>query len=223
MNGIGCRAVEAGVPMPRQNRVNPFGEIIATPERGTFMGNRGVLHDDEGRIRRKWQGKRWLVCVLKFRGRKRKVMTPSRYTELFFLDEATALAAGHRPCFECRRERFKSFCCAWQQAHPQKGGSQPSASDIDTCLHAERVAPKNLSVANLADLPNGVFVKFAEEPYLVHNDWLLAWSAGGYTKRMDRPHNAEVIVLTPKSTVATIRAGYVPEIHTSANRWGDGP
>lgn len=90
--------------MPRQNRVNPFGEIIATPERGTFMGNRGVLHDEEGRVRRKWKVKRWIVCVLEFRGRKRKVMTPRRYTELFFLDEATALAAGHRPCAECRRE-----------------------------------------------------------------------------------------------------------------------
>jgi len=202
--------------------VNPFGEIVSTPERGTFMGNRGVLHDDEGRIRRKWQGKRWIVCVLEFWGRKRKVMTPSRYTELFFLDEATALAAGHRPCAECRRERFNSFCCAWRQAHPQKGGSQPSASDIDNCLHAERVSPKNLFVAKLADLPNGVFVKFAEEPYLVYNDRLLAWSAGGYTKRIDRPHNAEVIVLTPKSTVATIRAGYVPVIHISATQWEDG-
>src|ERR1700693_379735 len=100
----------AGGPMPRQNRVNPFGEIIATQDRGMFMGNRGVLHDQEGRIQRAWQGKRWLVCVLEFRGRKRKVMTPCRYTELFFLDEAPALAAGHRPCAECRRERFKSFC-----------------------------------------------------------------------------------------------------------------
>ena len=78
------------------------------------MGNRGVLHDDESRIRRKWHGKRWIVCVLEFRGRKRKVMTPGRYTELFFLDEATALAAGHRPCAECRRERFNAFRCAWQ-------------------------------------------------------------------------------------------------------------
>ena len=205
--------------MPRQNRVNPFGEIIATPERGTFMGNRGVLHDDEGRIRRRWQGKRWIVCVLEFRGRKRKVMTPGRYTELFFLDEATALAAGHRPCAECRRERFNAFRSTWQKAHTQKDGSQPTASEIDDRLHAERVAPENLFVANLAELPNGAFVKFAEEPYLVHNNGLLAWAGGGYTKRIVRPHNAEAIVLTPKSTVATIRAGYVPEIHTSANRW----
>ena len=96
--------------MPRQNRVTPFGEIIATPERGTFMGNRGVLHDAEGRIRRAWQVKRWIVCVLEFRGRKRTVMTPGPYTELFFLDEATALAAGHRPCAECRHARFLDFC-----------------------------------------------------------------------------------------------------------------
>ena len=92
--------------MPRQNRVTPFGDIIATPERGTFLGNRGILHDAEGRIKRAWQGKRWIVCVLEFRGRKRTVMTPNSYTELFFLDEATALAAGHRPCAECRHARF---------------------------------------------------------------------------------------------------------------------
>ena len=145
MNGIGCRAVEAGVPMPRQNRVNPFGEIIATPERGTFMGNRGVLHDEEGRIRRKWQGKRWLVCVLEFRGRKRKVMTPRRYTELFFLDEATALAAGHRPCAECRRERFKSFCYAWQQAHLRKVVRSPQPPRSTTvCMQSgwpQRISP----------------------------------------------------------------------------------
>jgi hypothetical protein len=98
--------------MPRQNRVTPFGDIIATPDRGTLMGNRGVLHDGEGRIRRMWQVKRWIVCVLEFRSRKRTVMTPGRYTELFFLDEATALAAGHRPCAECRHTCFLAFCAA---------------------------------------------------------------------------------------------------------------
>src|SRR5262245_2769345 len=99
--------------MPRQNRVTPFGEIIATPERGTFMGNRGVLDDETGKIRRTWQVRRWLLCVLEFRGRHRTVMTPGHYTELFFLDEATGLAAGHRPCFECRRDRFRAFQEAW--------------------------------------------------------------------------------------------------------------
>src|SRR5580704_9279628 len=148
-------------PMPRQNRVNPFGEIIATQDRGMFMGNRGVLHDEESRIRRKWQGKRWIVCVLEFRGRKRKVMTPGRYTELFFLDEATALAAGHRPCAECRRERFNAFRSAWQKAHPSKN-TQPTASEIDNRLHSERVSPEYLFVAKLAELPNGAFVKYGE-------------------------------------------------------------
>src|SRR3954451_12290461 len=103
--------------MPRQNRVTPFGHIIATPERGTFMGNRGILHDEQGTIRRPWKVKRWLVCVLEFRERQRTVMAPNRYTELFFLDEATALAAGHRPCAECRHERFLAFCAAWKNAH----------------------------------------------------------------------------------------------------------
>src|ERR1700732_822885 len=104
--------------MARQNRVTPAGDVIATPERGTFLGNRGVLHDDQGRIKRAWQLKRWIVCVLEFKGRRRAVMTPGRYTELFFLDEATALAAGHRPCAECRRERFNAFREAWLRGDP---------------------------------------------------------------------------------------------------------
>src|ERR1700693_4875242 len=110
--------------MPKRNRVTPFGEIIATPERGTFMGNRGVLHDDKGRLQRGWQVKRWIVCVLEFRDRRRTVMTPGRYTELFFLDEATALAAGHRPCAECRHERFIAFCKGWKIAYPKAGGTR---------------------------------------------------------------------------------------------------
>jgi hypothetical protein len=205
--------------MPRQNRVNPFGEIVATPERGTFMGNRGVLHDDEGRIRRKWQVKRWLVCVLEFRGRKRKVMTPDRYTELFFLDEATAFAAGHRPCAECRRERFNAFRNAWQL---EENLQSPTAGEIDDQLHNERLdsdKKKKVFLANLAELPNGVFIKIAdcgENAYLVWNDGLLLWTAAGYSGRKKRPQDAKVAVLTPKSTVEAIRAGYVPEIHPSA-------
>ena len=99
--------------MPRRNRVTPLGEIVAVPERGTYFGNRGVLHDEGGRIRRPWQVRRWLICLLEFKGRHRAVMTPNRYTELFFLDEATGLAAGHRPCAECRRARFLAFRDAW--------------------------------------------------------------------------------------------------------------
>jgi hypothetical protein len=212
--------------MPRQNRVTPFGEIVATPERGTFMGNRGVLHGGEGRIRRAWQVKRWLVCLLEFRGRERKVMTPGHYTELFFLDEATSLAAGHRPCAECRHERFVAFCTAWGAAHPGDGGSpRPTATFIDDRLHAERLAAdrsKRSFVAALDELPNGVFVthdSWGERAYLVWGDSLFAWSPGGYRERRPRPKGAEVLVLTPKSTVGAIREGYVPEIHpTSSSR-----
>src|SRR5262249_48279462 len=124
-----------------QNRVNPFGDLIAVPDRGTFMGNRGILHDTWGRIRRPWTVKRWLVCVLEFRGRKRTVMTPNRYTELFFLDEATALAAGHRPCAECRHARYIAFRDAWAKGRGRSRSPRPSADDMDNVLHAERVGP----------------------------------------------------------------------------------
>jgi hypothetical protein len=209
--------------MPKQNRVTPFGDLIATPGRGTFMGNRGVLHDGEGRIRRAWSLKRWIVCALEFRGRKRSVMTPGRYTELFFLDEATALAAGHRPCAECRHARFLAFCNAWGTASPGDGGSsRPTATVIDDRLHAERIASnrsKRSFLGSLDELPDGVFVTVAawgEQAYLVWGDRLLAWSPGGYGERRRRPKGEEAKVLTPQSTVGTIRAGYVPEIHPSA-------
>lgn len=217
-------AGEGGLTVPRQNRVTPFGEIIAIPERGTFLGNRGVLHDAEGHIKRAWQVKRWLACVLQFRGRKRTVMTPNRYTELFFLDEATALAAGHRPCAECRHSRFLDFCTAWRLAHPRDDGlqQQPTADEIDSRLHVERVTAdrsKHTFTAALDGLPNGVFVTVAawgEQAYLVRGACLLAWSPGGYGERRRRPKDEEVRVLTPQSTVETILAGYVPETHSSA-------
>jgi hypothetical protein len=209
--------------MPRQNRVTPFGDIIATPDRGTFMGNRGVLHDAEGHLQRAWQLKRWIICVLEFRGRKRSVMTPGHYTELFFLDEATALAAGHRPCAECRHARFLAFCKAWAAAHPGSGGApRPSAANIDDRLHAERVDPAGSQrsfLAPLDGLPDGVFVTVAAKPeqaYLVWGDRLLSWTAGGYTEPIARPKKAEVRVLTPESAVRAIRAGYVPEVRRSA-------
>jgi len=202
--------------------VTPFGELITTPELGTFMGNRGVLHDTEGRIRRPWQVKRWLVCVLKFRGRHRMVMRPGHYTELFFLDEATALAAGHRPCFECRRDRFVDFCIAWRVGNKVPGSQRPRAATIDERLHAERLASdlsKRCFQARLKELPDGVFVRcdaWREHAYLVWNGRLLAWTAAGYTNRIACPKSAEVLVLTPPSTVGAIRGGYVPEIHRSA-------
>src|SRR5262249_29835791 len=126
--------------MPRQNRVTPLGEIIACPERGTMMGNRGVLHDGQGQIKRRWGLQRWIVCLLEFKGRHRSVMLPNRYTELFFLDEATGLAAGHRPCFECQRRRYNEFRAAWAMGnlHDQANGPL-SAGEIDERLHADRL------------------------------------------------------------------------------------
>ncbi len=212
--------------MPRQNRVTPLGNIIATPERGTFMGNRGVLHDAEGHVKRAWQVKRWIVCVLEFRGRKRTVMTPNSYTELFFLDEATALAAGHRPCAECRHARFLDFCNAWNTVHPKLGSFQrPTADEIDNRLHAERLTTeraKQFFLGELHDLPDGVFVKLeesSEEAFLVWGKSLLAWSPGGYLERRPRPRKGKVWVITPPSTVRVIRMGYIPAVHASA---GDG-
>jgi hypothetical protein len=187
------------------------------------MGNRGVLHDADERIKRAWRLRRWIVCVLEFRGRKRRVMAPGRYTELFFLDEATALAAGHRPCAECRHVRFLDFCNAWGAVHPADSPStRPTADEIDRRLHAERIATVcslRSFVAALNDLPDGVIVAVAawgKRAFLVRGNYLLAWSSGGYGKRRLRPKNESVQVLTPKSTVETIRAGYVPEIHASA-------
>ena len=128
--------------MPRQNRVTPFGDLIATESRGTLMGNRGVLHDERQRIRRLFNGRRWIYCVLQFKDRRRVVMAPNHYTELFFLDEATALAAGHRPCAECQRGRYREFQAAWAAANPTlTDGAGAGADRMDAVLHAERDRP----------------------------------------------------------------------------------
>jgi hypothetical protein len=207
--------------VPRQNRVNPFGEILAVPESGTFMGNRGCLHDVSGHIRRSWQLDRWLICVLEFRGRKRQVMTPGHYTELFFLDEATALAAGHRPCAECRRSRFNAFRRSLVIGWVGKDNPPHSAVEIDRQLHAERVSSdhsKRTYSANLDDLPDGVFVQLPGSEAIAHLLWgttLLLWSPGGYAARIDRPRGVEVRVLTPELTVRAIRGGYIPHLHIS--------
>jgi len=160
--------------------------------------------------------------VPEFRGRKRQVMTPGRYTELFFLDEATALAAVHRPCAECRHARFLDFCNAWEQARSDGGRSaKPTAQEIDDRLHAERVAPdrsKRTIEAAVDELPDGVFVAVSAwgDDVLVRGDELLAWAHGGYRERRRRPKGEKVRLLTPPSTVKAIRASYVPDLHPSA-------
>jgi hypothetical protein len=199
--------------VPRQNRVTPFGELIAVPERGLVYGNRGCLHDDEGRIRRRWATKRWIACRLEFRGWHRgPLMQPGKFTELFFLDEATAFAAGHRPCALCRREDYRRFTELWAELH----AGQKGADAIDAQLHEERLAgPREES---LADLPDGAFVLEDDEPWVVRSGGLRRWTHGGYGSR--RPMPARASVITPPSLVDVLRAGWrgaVPLLHPSAS------
>jgi hypothetical protein len=207
--------------LPRQNRVTPFSSIIATPERGTLTGNRGCLHDDQQHIRRHFQGTRWIICVLEFKGRRRNLMTPGHYTELFFLDEATALAAGHRPCAECQRERFTRFRHLWAAANPELAGtSRPAATVMDAALHQERTAPidhSSRSCISIERMPDGVFVSDDDSTaYLILAGRLLRWSPGGY-ELPTAPLQYPVRVLTPASVVRTLAAGYSAHIHHTAS------
>lgn len=204
--------------MPMQNRVTPWGEIVATPARGTFMGNRGGrLHDGERRLgRRRWATKAWLICVLSFRDRWSPVMPAHGYTRLFFLDEATALAAGHRPCAECRRAAFNAFAAV---AAADFGGP-PRAPVLDARLHEDRLAQgceKATFAAAIGDLPDGTFVVTSNgAPALLWRDRLLAWSAAGYGASRPVDRTATARVLTPRLTVAALGRGYVPEVHVTA-------
>ena len=192
--------------MTLQNRVTPLGELVATPERGLVYGNRGCLHDADRRIRRPWAVKRWISCRLEFRGRYRGVMPPGRYTGLFFLDEATAFAAGHRPCYECRREDYDRY---------MELVGERRADAVDERLHAERLGPR--TAASVDDLPDGAFVLVEDAPWLVLGDALLRWTPGGYAERRERPGRAEVV--TPATSLVALRAGWegvVPFLHPSA-------
>lgn len=194
--------------MPRPNRVTPFGDLVAVPERGAFMGNRGCLHDAAGTLTdRRWTTRAWICCRLDVKGRRRALMQPGRYTELFFLDEATALAAGHRPCAECRRSDFERFRRHW--AHGNGLAAPPRAPDMDAALHAERLTRHT---AALAGLPDGALVELprkAGTAWLVHGTGLHAWTPGGYTERRPRKDDT-VRLLTPPSTVAALADGYRP-------------
>lgn len=206
--------------MPYQNRVTPFGEIIATEARGTFMGNRGCLHDEQRRIRRAFATRRWIICLLDFRCRHRTIMTPGRYTELFFLDEATALAAGHRPCAECQRDRYRLFREIWASANPNLVASRsPGADEIDRVLHGERLNEargKLTYLAPLSQLPPGVMVSDENGiPFLVLKGSMRSWRPGGYGPSIPKPKGVTVEVLTPKSVVRAIREGYPVSFHRS--------
>jgi len=179
------------------------------------MGNRGILHDQRREIVRDWQVRRWIACRLEFRGRHRAVMTPGTYTELFFLDEAAALADGHRPCAECRHEDFTAFQSAWRAVYPS---NSLSADAMDGVLHAERrEGPfgKRTRVAAIESLPDGAYVALDGRAWLVLHDALLLWSPDRYVDRKPRP-SGEATVLTPASIVAVLAAGYRSGVHPSA-------
>jgi hypothetical protein len=207
--------------MSLQNRVTPFSAIEAVPHRGLFMGNRGRLHDHQRRlVTTGWRSRAWLICLLEFRGRHRTVMAPGGYTELFFLDEAVALAAGHRPCAECRRPAFRAFVAAWAGAT----GLPPRAAALDAALHRDRVARLRSRVpaySALAAVPFGAFFLLPGEdrrPWLRLDGEAAAWSHGGYTDRARWPLSLVVDVLTPSATLGALRAGYRPALHPSAGQ-----
>jgi len=208
-------------PTPIQNRVDPYGRLQAVPERGAWMGNRGVLHDENRKVVAPWRLRRWITCTLTFKDRRREVFAPQRYSELFFLDEATSLAAGHRPCAECRRDRFREFCAVWAAGNPDAGGLEPlSADKIDRVLHAERVSEdrgKRTYEAALSSLPAGVLVEHEGGAHMYRDGKLLPWSFSGYGPAKAVPVGTSVRVLTPRSIVEAIRVGFVPQVHESAD------
>jgi hypothetical protein len=203
-----------------QNRVDPFGNLIRTPARGAWTGTRGVIHNYEQEIIRPYKLKAWLTCKLEFKGRQRKVMSPDRYTELFFLDEATAFAAGHRPCCECRRDDFDKFKSLWLDGNPEYNfDKKTSIQKIDNVLQSERMNKDKSKVTfeeNIHKIPNGAFVLYNENPFLIVNNKMFLWSPFRYDKGISLPKTNKLIILTPKSIVNTFNAGYMPQIHTSA-------
>jgi len=206
--------------MPRRNRVTPLGELVADPARGLVYGNRGCLHDEQGTIRRRYAGKRWIACRLEFRGWQRtRLLQPGRFTELFFLDEATAFAAGHRPCALCRTADYRSFVTIWHELHP---GDGPGVDAIDTRLHTERVDPgsrlQRRHAAPFDELPDGAFVWHDDAPCLVLGDRLLHWTPAAYEVPVARPRGVAAL-LTPPSLVGVLQTGWrgdVPLLHPSA-------
>ena len=204
--------------MPLQNRVTPTGDIVATPYRGMFTGNRGIIHDPATKtlLKKRWSSPAWLTCVCEFRGWRRKVMGTRSWTELFFLDEATAFAAGHRPCFFCRRDDANRFRAAWEEGN---GGTSLLAREMDAVLHRERLdrGRKRLHPlpVPLNELADGAMVQAGAECYLIASGRTLRWSFEGYA-----PANfdaASATLLTPPSTLRALGAGYRPALHPSAD------
>jgi hypothetical protein len=202
--------------VPLQNRVDPWGNIVAIRQRGLLMGNRGIIHDPATRtlLERRWTNKAWITCRCDFGSRKRKVMSRQSWTELFFLDEAVAFAAGHRPCYYCRREAALAFASAWAAAHAR---ARASAGEIDAALHVERLDSGRKRIhplrGEVAELPDGAMVTLSGDAYLVARGKMFRWSEAGYEKPATRLRADGL--LTPPSTVAALRAGYRCTLHPS--------
>jgi hypothetical protein len=204
--------------MPLQNRVLPSGEIVAIPARGLFVGNRGIIHDPATRtiLRRRWSTHAWIACVLEFKGRRRQVWQRQSWTELFFLDEATSLAAGHRPCFYCRRDDANRFRAAWERGNRKIDVRAP---EIDAVLHRERLASaKRLHPLpmRIERLPDGAMVQSGDESFLIVDGKPLKWTPSGYRKVEGELRDAKL--LTPPSTVRALAAGYRAVLHGSVGK-----
>lgn len=204
---------------PLQNRVTPTGEIVADPGRGLLMGNRGCLHRDDRTLGvARWRSRLWICCVLEWRGVQRDPMPPGRWTALFFVDEATALAAGHRPCAYCRRKDYLAYAEAWRRARGLD--ERPRAGEMDAVLHAERVEARSrrqrTHLAKVRTLADGVMIRHDGAPGLVAGGRFLAWSFGGYCGAVKLRPDATVEVLTPPSSAAALAAGYRALLHPTA-------
>jgi hypothetical protein len=223
---MGAGRHEGASIMPLQNRVDPFGEIHAIAARGLFTGNRGVIHDPATKTlqKRRWATRAWIVCVCEFRGQRREVMgrnAPSGnagWTELFFLDEVTALAAGHRPCFYCRRERAKAFADAMGKG---LGTDRPSAPQMDARLHRERLASggtqRGIAAGLIGDLPDGAMLAKDGRPFAKRGARLLPWTFDGYGEATSAEGESGWNLVTPPATIAALTAGYQPVWHPSAD------
>jgi hypothetical protein len=200
--------------MPLQNRVTPFGDIVAIAQRGTFIGNRGIIHDPAARtlLGRRWTTKAWLVCLLHYKARRRDVMRRRSWTELFLLDEAVALAAGHRPCFYCRRNDAEAFRATWAKGRRE---ALPLAPEIDAVLHAERLDRGRKRVHRIPspvdELPDGTAITAGGAAYTLVRGGAFHWTEQGYGAAQEIPHPA--VLLTPPSTLLAMRAGYRPRLH----------
>lgn len=203
--------------MPLQNRVTPWGQILPSQARGTLMGNRGTLHDAEKNVVKTHSVQRWIICVLEFKGLRRELMSPGKYTELFFLDEATALAAGHRPCQECQRERALEFKHCWALANRSDDPDGVLMPEMDRQLHHERISRRRKVTwqSPVDALPDGAFFEHDGQAYLVWGDCHWRWSFEGYHQAEPCGSKAVVDVLTPESTLRALLVGFRPNVHRS--------